>query len=107
MARVTRGDVYELSLPRGRGREQRGSRYGVIVQAAALADLSTVIVAPTSTSAIPLSFRPEVELQGVKTRVMVEQLRAVDPQRLGKRIHHLTLDEQHAVDQALRAMLDL
>jgi mRNA interferase MazF len=94
---MTRGDVYELSL----------RRYGVIVQAAALLDLSTVIVAPTSSSAIPLSFRPEIELEGVRTRVMVDQLRAVDPQRLGKRVHHLALDEQHAVDQALRTMLGL
>jgi mRNA-degrading endonuclease toxin of MazEF toxin-antitoxin module len=38
---------------------------------------------------------------------MVDQLRAVDPQRLGKRVHHLALDEQHAVDQALRTMLGL
>jgi mRNA-degrading endonuclease toxin of MazEF toxin-antitoxin module len=38
---------------------------------------------------------------------MVDQLRAVDPQRLGKRVHYLTLDEQHAVDQALRTMLGL
>jgi mRNA interferase MazF len=104
---VTRGDVYELSLHRGRGREQRRSRYGVIVQAAALLDLSTVIVAPTSTGAIPLTFRPQIEIEGARTRVMVEQLRAVDPQRLGKRVHHLTLDEQHAVDQALRSVLNL
>jgi mRNA interferase MazF len=104
---VTRGDVYELSLRRGRGREQRGPRYGVIVQAAAVLDLSRVIVAPTSRSAIALSFRPEIELEGTKTRVMVEQMRAVDPQRLGKCVHHLTLDEQHEVDQALRAVLSL
>lgn len=104
---MTRGDVYELRLRRGRGHERRGPRYGVVVQGAAVLDLSTVIVAPTSTSAIPLSFRPEIELDGMRTRVMVEQMRAVDHQRLGRRVHHLTLDEQHAVDQALRAVLDL
>lgn len=104
---MTRGDVHELSLRRGRGHEQRGPRYGVIVQATALLELSTVVVAPTSTSAIPLTFRPEIEIEEARTRVMVEQLRAVDPQRLGKRVHHLTLDEQHAVDQALRAVLGL
>jgi mRNA-degrading endonuclease toxin of MazEF toxin-antitoxin module len=38
---------------------------------------------------------------------MVDQVRAVDIRRLGKHTYHLTLDEQHAVDQALRSVLNL
>ena len=39
-------------VPRGtRGHEQRGARYAVIVQADEFLDLSTVLIAPTSTSA--------------------------------------------------------
>ena len=40
-------------------------------------------LAPTSTSALAASFRPEIEVLGRRTRVLVEQTAAVDPQRLG------------------------
>lgn len=40
------------------GREQRGPRYAVAIQ------LPTLIVAPTSTSAQPAIFRPEIEMDG-------------------------------------------
>jgi PemK-like, MazF-like toxin of type II toxin-antitoxin system len=45
--------------------------------------LSTLIVAPTSTSAQPAVFRPEIEMDGTRTRVLVDQMRAVDGSRLG------------------------
>ncbi|MGQ0668157.1 MAG: type II toxin-antitoxin system PemK/MazF family toxin [Actinomycetota bacterium] len=48
---MRRGDVYEFRSPRGRGHEQRGERYGVVVQSDLLLPRSVVIVAPTSRSA--------------------------------------------------------
>jgi mRNA interferase MazF len=104
---VTRGDVYRVRFGRGRGHEQRGVRYGVIVQTSGLLDHSTIIVAPTSTAAWPATFRPEIELAGVSTLVMIDQLRALDAQRFGRRVRHLTREEQHAVDDALRTVLGL
>src|SRR5229473_1584629 len=59
---VLRGDIHEFRPPRGTGHEQRGRRYGVIVQADELLPRSVVLVAPTSLSARPASFRPEIEL---------------------------------------------
>jgi mRNA interferase MazF len=74
------GDVYELKTPRDtRGREQRGNRYAVVVQSGLL-PLPTWLVAPTSTSARPATFHPEVEIEGKSTLVLVEQTAAVDPQ---------------------------
>jgi mRNA interferase MazF len=106
---VTRGDIYRARLPagRGRGREPRGPRYGVIVQADALLGLSTAIVAPTSRSAAAATFRPEIVVAGVLTRVLVEQLRAVDLDRLDEHAGHLAPDEQRAVDDALELVLGL
>ena len=104
---MRRGEVYRFRLPRGVGREQHGERYGVVVQADELLPRSVVIVAPTSRSARPASFRPEVEVSGETTRVLVEQLGAVDAQRLGKRVGHLTAEELWAVDDALLAVLGL
>jgi mRNA interferase MazF len=100
---MTRGDVYRVRLATGRG----GPRYGVILQADALLGLSTVIVAPTSPSAAPATFRPEIHVAGDATRVLVEQLRTVDLQRLDEHAGRLTAAEQRAVDDALELGLRL
>jgi mRNA interferase MazF len=104
---VTRGEIYRVRLPATRSREQAGARYGVIVQTDALLGLSTAIIAPTSRSAAPATFRPEIDLGGQRTRVLVEQLRAVDLQRLDEFAGRLTGVEQQAVDDALALVLDL
>lgn len=102
-----RGEVYALRAPRGaKGHEQRGQRYAVVVQSDLL-PLSTWLVAPTSTSARPASFRPEVEVAGKTTRVLAEQTTAIDPGRLGDRVGTLSLDELRAVDAALITVLGL
>lgn len=104
---MTRGDVYRVRLPKGSGREQHGPRYAVVVQADAMLGLSTVLVAPTSRSALAASFRPEVELAGERTRVMVEQLRALDVRRLDDFADRLRPEEMREVDEALSLVLDL
>jgi mRNA interferase MazF len=103
-----RGDVYRLRAPRGaRGHEQQGTRYAVVVQSDDFEVLSTWLVAPTSTSARPATFRPTVQVEGQRTLVLAEQTSAVDQTRLGERVGHLTLDELRAVDAALRLVLSL
>jgi mRNA interferase MazF len=104
---VVRGDVVRLVLPKGVGHEQRGERYGVVVQADELLPRSVVLVAPTSLSARPASFRPEVTVKGETTRVLVEQVGAVDVGRLGRRVAHLGHDDLWAVDDALLTVLGL
>ncbi|MFN2588966.1 MAG: type II toxin-antitoxin system PemK/MazF family toxin [Actinomycetota bacterium] len=104
---MLRGDVYELRLPRGTGHEQRGRRYGVVVQADEFLPRSVVIVAPTSRSARPASFRPDIEIAGERTKVLAEQIGAVDANRLGKLVGHLTPEERWGVDDALMTVLGL
>lgn len=104
---MLRGDVHRFRLPRGVGHEQHGDRFGVVVQADEFLPRSVVIVAPTSTSARPASFRPEAQIDGRPTRVLVEQLGAVDVARLGEVVGHLTHDEMWGVDEALVAVLGL
>lgn len=100
-----RGDVYRLRSPRqARGHEQTGSRYAVVIQSDVL-PLSTLLVAPTSTSARPASFRPEVRIEGRETRVLAEQAAAVDPSRLGEPAGRLSFEEMRRVDAALRVVL--
>ncbi len=104
---MTRGDIYRVLLPRSRGHEQAGSRYAVIVQTDELIGLSTAIVAPTSRSAAPTSFRPEIEVREQATRVMVEQLRAVDLDRLREHVGRVSFSEQSSIDDALALALGL
>jgi mRNA interferase MazF len=105
---MVRGEVFRLPAPKGaRGHEQRGARYGVVVQADELMALSTTLVAPTSTGARPATFRPTIEIGGTETRVLVEQTTVVDPQRLGRSAGRLEADELRAVDEALALVLGL
>lgn len=104
---MNRGDVYAITLPKGVGHEQYGKRFAVVLQSDALLPRSIVVVAPTSTSAIPASIRPEITIQNQTTRVLVEQLNAIATDRLGKRIGHIDVDEQWAIDDALLTVLGL
>jgi mRNA interferase MazF len=105
---VQRGDVHAFVPPPGRkGHEQRRRRYAVVVQADELAALSTVVVAPTSTRAAPAVFRPEVELAGRRTCVLVDQVGAFDAARFGRRVGRLAHSELRAVEEALKLVLGL
>jgi mRNA interferase MazF len=106
--RVVRGEVFRLRVPRGtRGNEQRGARFAVVVQADELLALSTVLVAPTSSSAPARSFRPVIEVAGRETRVLAEQTTAVSVDRLGASAGRLTAPELAALDAAMETVLGL
>jgi mRNA interferase MazF len=105
---VVRGEVYRLKIPREhKGHEVRGAGYAVVVQADELAALSTVIVAPTSRSAPASWLRPEVEVAGEKTRVLVDAVSAFDLSRFGEVVGALRRAEMDEVDEALRLVLGL
>jgi mRNA interferase MazF len=105
---MVRGEIVRISAPRGaRGHEQQGPRPGVIVQCDELLALSTVLVAPTSRSAAPATFRPAIDISGTPTRVLIDQLRALDVQATGGSLGHLTSEELRAVDDALALVLGL
>jgi mRNA interferase MazF len=104
---VLRADVYRFKLPKGVGHEQHGDRFGVVVQADELLPRSVVLIAPTSRSVRPASFRPEIEVGGDTTRVLVEQVGAVDVRRLGDLAGHLSREELWGVDDALMTVFGL
>lgn len=104
---MQRGDIYELRLPKRIGHEQRGRRLGVVVQTDAMLPRTVVLVAPTSTSARAASFRPELDVGGRRTRVLVEQIGAVDVNRFGDQIGRVTIDQQWQIDAALSTVLGL
>ena len=102
-----RGDVHRLRAPRGaRGNEQSGARYAVVVQSDDLL-LSTVLVAPTSRSALPRVFRPTITIRDEETQVLIEQTTAVAPERLGELVGHVSRDELEQINNSLRLALEL
>ncbi len=75
---MIRGAVYRVDLDGARrGHERRGRRYGLVLSPTDMA-LSVATIVPTSTQAQPAVFRPEIELGGVPTRFLVDQLHSID-----------------------------
>ena len=77
------------------------------MQADELLALSTVLVAPTSRSAMPATFRPLVEVSGTPTRVLTDQLRVFDVQSVKGGFGRLAPEELEALDEALALVLGL
>lgn len=102
-----RGDIHALRAPRDTsGHEQGDQRFAIVIQSDDL-PLSTLLVAPTSTSARPTSFRPDIEIDGRATRILAERAAAVDPSRLGPWRGRLSHSELQNLDAALRLVLAL
>jgi len=53
------------------------------------------------------AFRPEVELAGRRTRVLVDQIGAFDVSRFGCRVGRLAHSELREVEEALQLVLGL
>lgn len=69
--------------------------------------LSTVLVARSSRSAAPRSFRPTIPIGADETQVLVEPTAAVAPERLGALAGHVSRHEPEPIDNALRLALQL
>jgi mRNA interferase MazF len=98
---VIRGAVYRIDVGRPRGHEQGGRRLGLVISPSD-SPLSVVTVVPTSTSAGPSIHRPELEIGGQVTRVLVDQVRSVDTGYVaGDPVDFLNRDELGEVELAL------
>lgn len=107
MAGLRKGDIHRVRFGRRTGHEQTGERPAVILQTNAMAALSTVIVAPLSASAPEAPFRPTIKVAGKASRMLAEQMRAVDVHRVGKRLGHVSADESVDVNTAVRLVLGI
>lgn len=105
---MIRGAVYRVDLGEAkRGSEQRGRRCGLVLSPGGM-PWTVVTVIPTSTSAQPSVFRPELEIAGVLTRFLVDQIRTVDVRFIhGDPVHYLDRDELAEVEHAVTHYLGL
>ena len=91
------------SAQRLRGRHEIAGEVGVILQADEFLSRSVVIVAPTSQSARPASFRPQIEVDDQPPRVLVEQLWAVGTTVFAKLVGHVAATVVSCAEEGTRA----
>jgi len=104
---IFRGAIYEIkAMPGSRGHEQQGRRYAVIIQSDRFSS-STILVALTSTGAGPAVYRPEIEFDGTRTRILTDQIYTVALERLGECEGSLDATELRALDRGLMLKLGL
>ena len=105
---VSRGDIFLVALNPTRGSEIRKTKPCVVVSPDELnAHLCTFIIAPLTTGGHPYPFRVPCRFDGKVGHVVADQLRAVDRDRLVKRLGSLsetTLNELLGVLQAMFAV---
>ncbi|WP_433662011.1 type II toxin-antitoxin system PemK/MazF family toxin [Nocardia sp. CA-128927] len=103
---MIRGLIHRVDLGDAkRGHEQRGRRYGVILSRT---DWNIVTIVPTSTGATPAPSRVDIEIDGVPTRLMVDQIRSIDVGYLkGDPVGYLSREEMTQLDAAITRYLGL
>lgn len=80
---VKRGEVYWVNLDPTVGTEIQKTRPALIVSPDDLNDaLPHVIIAPLTSKGQALGCRPEVKFDGRNTRILLDQIRAVDKRQL-------------------------
>jgi mRNA interferase MazF len=84
---VTRGEVWLVNLDPAVGSEIQKTRPCVIISPSEMHDyLRTVLAAPMTTGSHPAPWRVPVEFQGKTGLILLDQVRALDKQRLVKRL---------------------
>ena len=108
---MPRGDVMLISLPASGGREQSGRRPAVAVQTD-VAGEPMLMIAPITSNlnaarfAFTVQIEPSAENGLTQTSiVMVFQMRAIDKNRIIKKIGKLSTDDMKKVDAEIWRML--
>jgi mRNA interferase MazF len=98
MAVVKRGEVYWVHLDLTRGSEIRKTRPALVISPDDMNGvLPRVIVAPLTSKGQALGCRPQIRFKGKRARILLDQIRAIDKQRLGEKMGAIALDRWHPI----------
>ena len=98
---MIRGAVYRIDLGRPRNHEQGGKRLGLVLSPSD-SPMSVVTVVPTCTSAGPSVHRPQLEVAGRLTRILIDQIRSIDVDYVvGDPVDYLAREQLDEVELAL------
>lgn len=95
---VKRGEVYWVNLDPTVGTEVRKTRPALVISPDDMnAALPRVIIAPLTSKGQPLGCRPEVSFDGRPARILLDQIRSVDKQRLLDKMGEIEMERWHPV----------
>lgn len=108
-SKFRRGAVYWVNLDPTIGSEIKKTRPGVIISNDGQNLVGQRVIVAPATSVVKKLYPFEIliDLNGKKSKVMLDQIRTVDCQRLGEKIGKLTLKETEDLDRALKLVLSL
>ncbi len=106
---LCRGEVYWVNLDPTVGSETRKTRPGLIISNNAQNQSSKRVIIVPLTSAISkiYPFEVPVIIKGKESKVMLDQLRTIDCQRLGEKLGKLNAHEMENIDKVLKFVLAL
>lgn len=104
-----RGETYWANVNPILGSEINKTRPALIVSNDSGNEYSQrVIVAPITSSATKIyPFEVKLEISGKEGKVLLDQLRSIDKQRLSKKLSFLEYETMKLVDKAIKVALDL
>ena len=95
-ADIKRGEVYWVNLDPTVGTEIRKTRPALIISPDDMnAALPRVIIAPLTSHGQPLGCRPELMFDGKQARILLDQIRTIDKQRLAGKLGEIELKVWH------------
>ena len=93
-----RGEVYWVTLDPTVGSEIRKTRPALIISPDDMnTALPRVIIAPLTSKGQPLGCRPELTFDGKPARILLDQIRTIDKQRLSEKLGEIELEVWHSV----------
>lgn len=95
---IKRGEVYWVTLDPTVGSEIRKTRPALIISPDDMnAALPRVMIAPLTSKGQPLGCRPELTFDGKPARILLDQIRTIDKQRLSGKLGEIELEVWHSV----------
>ena len=95
---IKRGEVYWVTLDPTIGSEIRKTRPALIISPDDMnAALPHVMFAPLTSKGQPLGCRPELVFNGKPARILLDQIRTIDKQRLSGKLGEIELNVWHSV----------
>ena len=95
---IKRGEVYWVTLDPTVGSEIRKTRPALIISPDDMnTALPRVIIAPLTSKGQPLGCRPELTFDGKPARILLDQIRTIDKQRLSEKLGEIELEVWHSV----------
>lgn len=103
---VERYGIYWINLDPTVGKEMKKTRPCIVLSPnEANKHMSTVVIAPITSTLRNYPMRLSLTLKGKKGQIACDQLRCVDVSRMGKKIHQLPSPQQKRLRELLQEYL--